>query len=121
MNIGERIRARRKELKLTQVQVAKAAGIEQGTLSDIERGRTDAPAGDTLAGLCKALQTTARWIIYGIGDHAVQPLDEEQESLLSLLRLMSPDQRATLLRLGRALLEDPPDERREESRPFRLS
>lgn len=108
MSIGSRIRQRRKELGYTQVELAKLAGIKQGTLSDLETGVTDAPAGDTLAGLCKGLRTTARWIIYGTGDHAVHAPNEEEQAALALYRLMTPDQAATWMRLGRALLDDPP-------------
>jgi transcriptional regulator with XRE-family HTH domain len=108
MSIGSRIRRRRKELGLTQVELAKLAGIKQGTLSDLETGVTDAPAGDTLAGLCKGLRSTARWIIYGTGEHAVHPLNEDEESVLQLYRTMTADQAATWLRLGRALIDDSP-------------
>ena len=37
---GERVRQRRIEMKLTQVALAKAAGITQPTLSSIELGHT---------------------------------------------------------------------------------
>lgn len=106
MSIGSRIRQRRKELGYTQVELAKLAGIKQGTLSDLETGVTDAPAGDTLAGLCKGLRTTARWIIYGTGDHAVSAPNEEEQAVLSLYRTMSAEQAAIWMRLGRALLDD---------------
>lgn len=108
MTIGNRIRARRKELKLPQVQLAKAIGISQGAVSDLETGETEAPAGETLVGLCRALHTTAKWIIHGTGDHVVSPPTEEEQAVLDLLRLMSPEQAATWIRLGRALLDDPP-------------
>lgn len=108
MTIGHRIRSRRKELKLTQVQLAKAIGISQGAVSDLETGETEVPAGETLVGLCRALHTTAKWIIHGTGDHVVSPPTEEEQAALDLLRLMSPEQAATWMRLGRALLDDPP-------------
>lgn len=44
------------------------AGITQGSLSLIENDKTEVPAGETLAGLCKALKTTPDFIIAGAGD-----------------------------------------------------
>ena len=53
---------------MTQVQLAAAAGITQGSLSLIETDNTQAPSGDTLAGLCRALRTTPEFLIAGSGD-----------------------------------------------------
>ena len=44
------------------------AGITQGSLSLIENNQTDMPAGDTVAGLCRALRTTPEFLIAGAGD-----------------------------------------------------
>lgn len=44
------------------------AGITQGSLSLIETDKTEVPAGETLAGLCKALKTTPDFLIAGAGD-----------------------------------------------------
>lgn len=41
MRFGERLRAARKHAKLTQDELAKKSGVEQGTISKIERGDTD--------------------------------------------------------------------------------
>jgi transcriptional regulator with XRE-family HTH domain len=43
-------------------------GISQPSLSLIENDKTAVPAGDTLAALCKALQTTPDFIMAGTGD-----------------------------------------------------
>ena len=37
-SIGTRIKERRKELKLTQLEIKERAGISSGNMSDIERG-----------------------------------------------------------------------------------
>lgn len=66
--IGSRVRALRKKRGLTQVQLARAVGINQGSLSLIETDATQAPAGDTLAALCKVLKTTPDFLIAGAGD-----------------------------------------------------
>lgn len=66
--IGSRVRALRKRRGLTQVQLARAVGISQGSLSLIETDATQVPAGETLAALCKALRTTPDFLIAGAGD-----------------------------------------------------
>lgn len=44
------------------------AGVTQGAISLIENDQTEVPAGETLAGLCRALQTTPDFLIAGAGD-----------------------------------------------------
>lgn len=53
---------------LKQAALAAMAGITQGSLSLIENDKTEVPAGETLAGLCKALKTTPDFLIAGAGD-----------------------------------------------------
>ena len=55
VNTGERIRALRKLRGLTQVQLSKRLGIDQSTLSDIERGASFSAGG--LVKLADELQT----------------------------------------------------------------
>lgn len=66
--VGSRVRALRKKRGLTQVQLARAVGITQGSLSLIETDATQVPAGETLAALCKVLRTTPDFLIAGGGD-----------------------------------------------------
>lgn len=57
---GERVRTRRKELKIPQEVLAKKVGISQTTISDIERGRNN---GSTeTAALASALGVNALWL-----------------------------------------------------------
>jgi transcriptional regulator with XRE-family HTH domain len=43
-------------------------GISQGSLSLIEKNKTEVPAGSTLAGLCRVLKTTPDFLVAGSGD-----------------------------------------------------
>lgn len=52
--LGEKVKARRKALNMTQVQLAKEAGISQSTLVDIEKDNTDKPR--SIVALARALQ-----------------------------------------------------------------
>lgn len=53
----ERVKARRKELGLTQVEVAERLGISQPALAMIESGR-NSPTLDAMYRLATALETT---------------------------------------------------------------
>lgn len=61
--IGERIRALRQARRLSQAQVARAAGITPQAVSDIETGKTQNPA--YLSELARALGTTAEYLRAG--------------------------------------------------------
>ncbi|MBM6590290.1 helix-turn-helix domain-containing protein [Brevibacterium sp. RIT 803] len=56
-SIGDRLRRRRKALHLTLEQVAKAAGITTGYLSQLERGRSSGSV-STLQKICGVLKLT---------------------------------------------------------------
>ena len=74
-DIGERIRQARREQHLSQIQLAKAAGINQGFLSQIERGKQQ-PSSQTVNAIAVALDLPPA-ILVGQGDvhDAPQPLD----------------------------------------------
>ena len=67
MKMNERIRARRKELKLTQAVLAKLVGVNRVTVTGWESGDYE-PGGSNLQGLAAALKTNPQWIITGQGD-----------------------------------------------------
>lgn len=71
--IGERIRARRKELKMKQSALGKAAGVSGVSISMWERGDTK-PTGENLLLLANALQCKPQFLMYGgeDGDNNVE-------------------------------------------------
>ncbi|WP_274597012.1 helix-turn-helix domain-containing protein [Citrobacter sp. NCU1] len=90
MTIGERIRARRKELKHTQRTLAKALKISHVSVSQWERDDSE-PTGKNLFSLSKVLQCSPTWILYGDEDKEPDeytperpPLDERQQEMLDL-------------------------------------
>lgn len=66
MSLGQRIRERRKELNLTQIELANAAGVHQRQISKYENDKNE-PASLTLMALSKALNVSADWLL-GITD-----------------------------------------------------
>lgn len=67
MKMNERIRARRKELKLTQAVLSKLVGVNRVTVTGWESGDYE-PGGSNLQALAAALKTNPQWIITGNGD-----------------------------------------------------
>lgn len=89
--IGERIKRRRLELKLTQTQIKNAVGISSGNLSEIENGNRT-PAMTTLYRLSEVLNCSIDWIIKG--DSLAEKnddffLSEEEKQLINLYRQMA--------------------------------
>ena len=63
-NMGSRIAQRRKELHLTQEQLAEKMGVSLQTVSCIELGKK-AIRPENLANLCNYLNISADYILYG--------------------------------------------------------
>ena len=97
MSIGSRIRALRVKRGLKQVALASMAGITQGSLSLIENDKTEVPAGETLAGLCRVLRTTPEFIIAGAGDPDSIDSAIQEHELVFLWRGLPPEGRQMVL------------------------
>lgn len=68
MSVGDRLKAARKERKLTQTRLAEIAGLSQTTISDIERGRNT--SSKELPMLAAALGVSSFWLATGRGARA---------------------------------------------------
>lgn len=95
--IGDRIKALRKSRKLTQVQLAAAIGIDQSTLSDIERGAGFSAL--VLVSLCEQLAASAQFIMRGGSEEELR-----ETELLALYRsLGATETQEHLMAVARAL------------------
>lgn len=66
--VGVRLRHARKLRGLTQVQLAKASGVKQSTISELETGESKSPWGTSLVQLAQSLQVSSEWLASGEGD-----------------------------------------------------
>jgi transcriptional regulator with XRE-family HTH domain len=102
---GERIRSLRIARSMTQHALAKAVGITQGSLTQLERGVSKAPAAETLVRLSRLFNVSPNWIISGEGaaspDDALPP---DELELLNLFRRLSPEGRRYVVERSRHLL-----------------
>lgn len=112
LTIGERIRARRKELDFTQRSLAKALKISHVSVSQWERDDSD-PTGKNLFALAKVLQCSPTWILFG--DDSQQPdepheaglvLDERQKELLELFDALPESEQDAQLSEMRARVQN---------------
>lgn len=106
--LGMRVRERRKALAMSQVDLAAACGVDQSTISDIERG-ADCRS-QLLLRLAIALQVDAQWLLTGTSAPLAWPLPNVQPDRLQ--RLSAADLGYVERRLQQALDE-------VEARPFR--
>ncbi|ECJ5891731.1 helix-turn-helix domain-containing protein [Salmonella enterica subsp. salamae] len=112
MSIGERIRYRRKESKMTQKALAKALGLSDVSVSQWERDDSE-PTGKNLFALSKVLQCSPTWILYGDEDQhpekpQIQPLelDERQKELLDLFNALPESEQIAQLESLRGRVEN---------------
>ena len=96
--IGQRIKERRKELKITQTQIQQETSISSGNLSCIENGKY-LPSAVALLELSKILDCSIDWMLTGkssISENA-SILDNEEAELLNGFRELSEDDKEELL------------------------
>jgi len=77
---GNRIKSLRIEKGLNQAELGKLLGLDQGTISKMERGEND-PTAKTLILLKEIFGAAIDWILTGQGTKHSLPLDTEEEIL----------------------------------------
>lgn len=98
--IGQRIKERRKELKITQTQIQQETSISSGNLSCIENGKY-LPSAIALLELSKVLDCSIDWILTGNSSFSNNSiiLDNVENELLSGFRELSDEDRTELLEI----------------------
>ena len=102
-DLGERIRARRRELGLSQGKLAQMADITASAISQIESGAIRTLKNDTLARLAVALQTTALELMAGLHTETAASLPNDEQHLLECYRNLDIPLRDIALKLLKAL------------------
>ena len=65
MTLSERIIERLKQLSMTQKEFAKKAGIQESTISEWKKNRTN-PSSDKILAICRALDVSPEWLLSGV-------------------------------------------------------
>jgi transcriptional regulator with XRE-family HTH domain len=124
-SFGERVRALRKLRGMSQVALAKKAGIKQSSLSDIETGETTADnvKAPTMMGLAKALETNPGFLRSG-QETPVKPetLSPEEAELIAVYRELGKVEnglQGRLLERARGMLDIAAPHKTTRAKPFR--
>ena len=99
LNIGTRVKALRGQRGLTQIELKKATGLSQATLSRIESGEFQNLRGDTLVKLADSLRVTTDYLL-GRSDSAAPKhafgSDLGARALLKIYEGLDEDNKRTL-------------------------
>lgn len=98
--IGNRIKERRLELKLTQTQIKEKVGISSGNMSDIENGKI-MPSASTLVLLSEALHCSIDWILKGdsLSNENFSFSDKREYEAFKIFRELSANDKNEILEL----------------------
>ncbi len=86
--IGDRVRAVRKSLKLEQTELAKKMGLSQAIISQYEGGMTEIPL-SFIEYLKKKHRISSDWLIFGTGEinaAIAGNLDGQHDNFLKLIK-----------------------------------
>lgn len=78
LQIGQRVRQFRYHRRLTQAALAERAGLNQGFISEIERGNRN-PSHATLEALAAALRVSPAMLVGGGAEHDAPQIEETRE------------------------------------------
>ena len=65
MTISERIFERLNQLSMTQKEFAQKTGIQQSTISEWKKNKTN-PSSDKILSICNVLDVSAEWLLSGV-------------------------------------------------------
>jgi len=98
-SIGKRIKNRRKELNITQIQIRDATGISSGNMSGIESGKS-LPSASALIELSKILNRSIDWILTGSSPISKNStISDIEEQLLNGFRELPKDDKDELIEI----------------------
>ena len=105
--LGQRLRARRKELQYSQAKVAKKSGVSLRFLADVEMGRSNISV-LRLAEICAALQIPLAELLRGLGSNGAQMLSlvgMRGGGKSTIGRALAADLQVTFLELDQLIAE----------------
>lgn len=115
--LAARVRWRRNDLGLTQVQLAAKAGIGQSAISTIEGGGTQWMQGPNLLRMALALDVAPEWLEAGEG-----PMQEKHAppdyAITDVWSALTPENRQRLLGIAKLFLAEQAERRPSAADPF---
>ena len=104
MTLASRIKAARIALGMKKVELARAAGVTPGAVTQWENGTVANLRGEVLVAVSRVLKVSSTWLNTGKGDvgKAVSLSDQERD-LLTHFRQISAVYQKTIIEMARAL------------------
>ena len=120
-SIGTRIKQRRKELGLTQVQIKQETGISSGNMSEIENGNK-LPSTPALISLSTVLDCSIDWMLKGEAPNRENYFlsDEREVQLLDGFREMSEEDKEELIEILENETPEDPQGKRDKCKIIRI-
>lgn len=97
--INERITERRKQLGMSQADLAEKSGIAQPLISMYDKNKRT-PSHQSLKKLAMALEINAEYLLTGIEREGIIS-DHKDQELLKILQSFSPDEKESVLDFAR--------------------
>jgi DNA-binding XRE family transcriptional regulator len=101
--LARRVRERRVKLRLSQNMLAKAAGMSQQGILNIEKGIVARPR--QLPELALALETSTEWLLHARGPEVVRVINAREE-LLALAEQVDAERIGAAIQLLKKLLDE---------------
>ena len=105
-NIGGRIQHIRELREMSVSDLARAIGIKQPSVSDIESEKSKSPSAINLLKICEVLRANPWWVMTGEGDPEKDVDVDEAEWVAVLRSLDSPGKRRAILAAAKAMAEE---------------
>lgn len=101
MTFGERVRSRRKALRLSLEDIADRIGVTRSAVGHYEHNRTE-PEHDRLKKLSEVLECTISWLVYGTEDGLIPSMNQisgwiERGGIVTFSEKSTSEQAPTLL------------------------
>ncbi len=121
IRIGERIKNRRLELNLTQMDIKEKVGISSGNISDIERGNR-IPSANNLYLLSVILECSMEYILTGESPKSESPIlsdiGDSSRELLSIYNDLSEDDQEEVLMIAKMKHNRAQKERKKDVKSY---
>lgn len=113
MNVGERIKQRRKSMKMSADQLAERVGVSRSTIFRYEKGDIEKVGPDVLKGIAKALNTTPSFLMGW--DEIQESKSKDLEIIYIYNELKTPRQKKVLNYADNQLKEQKLEEKNQNT------
>ena len=111
MNVGQRIKQRRKELRISADALGEALGKDRSTIYRYEKGDIEKLPLDILEPIAKVLQTTPQYLMGWDDNKKENPanydgISDKRQALIDFAKSVPEDKAELVLRVMKTILED---------------